>query len=205
MNVDFWNDRYRNKEFAYGTAPNVYLASVLPEHKPSGTMLFPADGEGRNGVFAATMGWDVHSFDQSVAGRDKALQLAATKGVSIRYDVADYESISLAANTYAALGLFYVHFSSAIKPRMHAVLIDSLQTGALVVLEAFSKEHELMQQINPTAGGPPDPDRFYSEEEILRDFADFEILELVQIKTELSEGLYHRGQSSVIRFTGKKK
>lgn len=47
-----WNDRYSNEEFAYGKAPNNYLKEQI-EKLNAGTILFPAEGEGRNAVFAA--------------------------------------------------------------------------------------------------------------------------------------------------------
>ena len=202
--TEFWNERYGQAQFAYGKEPNAFLAAVLPKYPVNGKILFPADGEGRNGVFAATLGWDVHSFDQSTSGRDKALDLARERGVTIQYDIADYTSIQLTRESYSAIGLFYVHSTPEVKERLHAKLISSLKPGGIVILEAFSKGHELLQKINPAVGGPPIPDRFYSREEIERDFAKFDIVQLEELKTELSEGLYHRGMSSVIRFVGVK-
>ena len=39
-------------------------------------ILLPADGEGRNGVYATTRGWSVDAFDQSQQAKEKALRLA---------------------------------------------------------------------------------------------------------------------------------
>ncbi len=83
---DFWNVRYSEEIYAYGTAPNVFFSSELKK-LPPGKALFPAEGEGRNAVYAATCGWNVIAFDQSEAGKEKALQLAAKKGVEIDYAV----------------------------------------------------------------------------------------------------------------------
>lgn len=56
MDAKFWNDRYRAGEYVYGETPNKFLAEKLAGLKP-GKILFPADGEGRNSVYAATLGW----------------------------------------------------------------------------------------------------------------------------------------------------
>ena len=72
---DKWDDRYSKSEFAYGELPNDYLKDQL-NIIPAGTILFPAEGEGRNAVYAATLGWSVYAFDQSIEGRKKAIQLA---------------------------------------------------------------------------------------------------------------------------------
>ena len=73
--TDRWNDRYSSEEFAYGTAPNNYLKEQLEKLK-TGSILFPAEGEGRNAVFAAKLGWKVSAFDISAEGKNKALKLA---------------------------------------------------------------------------------------------------------------------------------
>ena len=44
-----------------------------------------------------------------------------------------------------------------------------------------------------------------SEEELKADFKGFEILLLEETEIYLSEGKYHNGKGSVIRFVGRKK
>jgi hypothetical protein len=70
-----WNERYSASEYIYGTGPNTWLVEKLAGLQP-GKILFPAEGEGRNAVHAARLGWNVAAFDQSEAGRKKALKLA---------------------------------------------------------------------------------------------------------------------------------
>ena len=84
----FWNDRYAQPEFAYGTEPNQFFADQLAQLTP-GTLLLPAEGEGRNAVFAAQHGWTVDAFDFSEAAQTKARQLAANRGISISYTLGD--------------------------------------------------------------------------------------------------------------------
>lgn len=73
--INKWNDRYSKNGFAFGEAPNDYLKEQL-EKLDTGTILFPAEGEGRNAVFAAKLGWTVSAFDISVEGKNKAILLA---------------------------------------------------------------------------------------------------------------------------------
>ena len=47
--IERWNDRYSKDEFAYGEQPNNYLKEQL-EKLDAGTILFPAEGEGRVGA-----------------------------------------------------------------------------------------------------------------------------------------------------------
>lgn len=77
-----WDKRYSSEEFAYGEEPNKYLKQQLDKLKV-GTILFPAEGEGRNAVYAALLGWNVFAFDISKEGKKKALQLAKSNNVMI--------------------------------------------------------------------------------------------------------------------------
>lgn len=49
---EIWNRRYADKNYAYGTTPNEYFREKLSLYKP-GKILLTAEGESRNGVFAA--------------------------------------------------------------------------------------------------------------------------------------------------------
>ena len=68
---EFWDQRYAAAAYAYGESPNLWYKSRLELLTP-GRILLPADGEGRNGVFAASLGWEVVSFDISEEGCKKA-------------------------------------------------------------------------------------------------------------------------------------
>ena len=58
--AQFWNERYNAPEYAYGVEPNRYFQSVLDQFQGQpGRMLLPAEGEGRNAVYAALKGWKV--------------------------------------------------------------------------------------------------------------------------------------------------
>jgi len=198
-----WDERYSNEAFAFGENPNVFLTETLPQFKP-GKALFAAEGEGRNAVFAAVLGWEVAAFDLSVYGKTKASLLANKNQIVIDYQVGDLQDIEYKENSFDAIVLIYAHFPAAIKSSCHQKLISYLKPGGVVIFEAFSKNHIQYNSINPKVGGPKDIDQLYSIEEIKKDFQDFEIIELIETEADLSEGLYHIGKGSVIRFVGRK-
>ncbi len=76
MTSIFWTDRYSENKTVYGENPNEFFKEQLLKLKP-GRLLLPAEGEGRNAVFAKH-GWQVDAFDYSEAAKMKALALAAT-------------------------------------------------------------------------------------------------------------------------------
>lgn len=202
--TDRWNDRYSSEEFAYGTAPNNYLKEQLEKLK-TGSILFPAEGEGRNAVFAAQLGWIVSAFDISAEGKNKALKLAEAKNVVIDYQVGELETLNYQAEQFDVIALIYAHFPSTIKSSIHQTLETYLRKDGYIIFEAFSKKHLEYLAINDKVGGPKDIESLFSIEEIQSDFPDYEIIQLEEKVIELNEGLFHNGKGSVIRFVGKKK
>ncbi|MFW0738793.1 class I SAM-dependent methyltransferase [Flavobacterium sp. T12S277] len=199
-----WNDRYSTEEFAYGTAPNNYLKETLEKLDP-GTILFPAEGEGRNAVFAAKLGWNVSAFDISSEGKSKALKLAQSQNITIDYQVGELETLNYQPEQFDAIALIYAHFPAEIKSVIHKTLDQYLRKGGYILFEAFSKKHLEYLAINDKVGGPKDIASLFSIEEIQSDFPDYEIITLKEKEIELNEGLFHNGKGSVIRFIGKKK
>ncbi|WP_020535566.1 class I SAM-dependent methyltransferase [Lewinella cohaerens] len=204
MQKNFWDQRYGEKAYAYGEKPNAFFKEQLLKLSP-GRILLPAEGEGRNAIFAARHGWEVVAFDQSYAGREKALRLADKFGVTIEYLVGEFQTLSFARESFDAIGLIYAHFSAEAKSEYHGVLSSYLQPGGLIILEAFSKSHLQYSSQNPAAGGPRNIDMLYSEEELRADFANYEMLQLKEEVIKLEEGLYHNGESAVMRMLAKKK
>ncbi|WP_017495977.1 bifunctional 2-polyprenyl-6-hydroxyphenol methylase/3-demethylubiquinol 3-O-methyltransferase UbiG [Flavobacterium sp. WG21] len=199
-----WNDRYSAEEFAYGTAPNNYLKESL-EKQDIGTILFPAEGEGRNAVFAAKLGWKVSAFDISSEGKNKALKLAESENVILDYQIGELETLHYQPEQFDAIALIYAHFPAEIKSAMHKTLDQYLRKGGCIIFEAFSKKHLDYLAINDKVGGPKDIASLFSIEEIKSDFPNYEIITLEEKEIELNEGLFHNGKGSVIRFIGKKK
>lgn len=199
-----WDERYDNEQFAYGTEPNIYLKQQL-DAIPPGSILFPAEGEGRNAVFAATKGWKVSAFDISRNGQKKAMQLAEQNQVSIDYQVGELSALNYQKEQFDTIALIYAHFPADIKSSIHQMLHQYLRKGGLIIFEAFSKKHLEYIAKNEKVGGPKDIESLFSIEEIKADFPDYDIIELAETEIELNEGLFHNGTGSVIRFVGRKK
>lgn len=198
-----WNDRYAQEAYAYGETPNLFLKSEIDKLNP-GKILFPAEGEGRNAVYASSLGWDTKAFDQSEEGKKKAIKLAEKIGVEVDYIIEDIYKLPYAESSFDALALIYAHFPSDLKSGFHKHLIRFVKPGGVVIFEAFCKDHLEYVMRNPSVGGPKDIDMLFSKEELLEDFAGFEVILLEEVEVELKEGVYHNGIGKVIRFVGKK-
>lgn len=201
MTTEFWNNRYGREDYAYGVEPNRFLAQELLKIKP-GSILFAAEGEGRNAVFAAAHGWQVWAFDQSVEGRAKALKLAKNQKVEIEYSIAQAADIEYNTHQFDAVALIYAHFDSTTRALLNSRILKWLKPGGTLLLEGFAKKHEEYQRKNPGAGGPRDASMLFDLAELCDQFSqlDFSISEEVEI--ELSEGPFHQGEAWVARLAG---
>ena len=51
---------------------------------------------------------------------------------------------------------------------------------------------------------PDNVDLLFSEQELLSDFNNFEVVDLSEEKVRLDEGIYHQGDGMVLQFMGRK-
>ncbi|WNJ20664.1 methyltransferase domain-containing protein [Pontibacter sp. G13] len=198
MNPSFWNGRFSSTEYAYGTEPNVFLKEQIERLEP-GKILFPAEGEGRNAVFAASLGWDVTAFDFSIAAKAKALMLAARKGVHIEYLTGTFESLGLADEMYDCVAICWAHLPPGFRPIFHQFAQNVLKEDGVIIIEGFAKD-----QLGRYSGGPKHPDMLFSVEELQEDFEDLGEFTVDEKLVILSEGTYHQGEAAVVRLVGKK-
>jgi len=195
---DHWESRYTQEAYAYGIDPNTFFGESLKE-LPIGRLLLPGEGEGRNAVYAASLGWQVDAFDFSENGREKALKLAKSHHVSLSYTIEDYAHFDPEPQQYDAIGLIYTHMTPDIRTAFHERIAASLKPGGILILQAFSKH-----QLGKTTGGPKQMDMLFSMDELREDFKGLTIEKLEELDVDLSEGTYHQGIGSIIRMIAKK-
>ena len=200
----FWDERYSDADYAYGKEPNAFFKETLDTLQLKGKALFPAEGEGRNAVYAAKKGLEVTAFDMSMEGKKKALQLADENRVTIEYLVYEFDKLYFTENSFDLIVLIFAHFPPELNNIYYKKLANYLKPGGYIIAEAFSKEQLKYSEANPLAGGPKNINMLFSIDDFNNNFPDFEVFELQQQEIELSEGLFHKGKASVIRFVGKK-
>ncbi|MEO9572056.1 MAG: class I SAM-dependent methyltransferase [Polaribacter sp.] len=201
---EMWDNRYAKNEYAYGTEPNLFFKEYLNKYNLNGKILFPAEGEGRNAVYAAKKGLETFAFDISIEGKNKALQLAEKENVKLHYEIGDFFELNLLNEKFDAAALIYAHFPPNILKEYHTKIAELIKPNGYIILEAFSKNHLELQKENPNAGGPKNIDFLFSIDMIKNDFKDFEVLLLEEKEIKLDEGKFHQAKSKVIRFVGKK-
>ena len=202
---EFWEDRYSEEGFAYGVEPNEFFEKVLKEHQLKGTVLLPAEGEGRNAVFAAEKGLNVTCFDMSSQGKLKAQKLANLNNVDINYKVGEFSEMEFKENSFDVIALIYAHFPPNVKSQYHKKLTSYLTKGGILILEGFSKKQLEINEEYAQSFGPKKMEMLYTKDDIQQDFSELETIELNEELIDLNEGIHHKGKGSVIRFIGKKR
>lgn len=197
-----WNERYSNPVYAYGKEPNAFFKEEL-DKLPPGTLLLPAEGEGRNAIYAVTKGWKVYAFDTAQEGKVKAMKLAAELGVEIEYMVCDADALKLPEQV-DVMALIYAHFPAEIKSAVHQKLLKWVKPNGTIIFEAFSKKHLPLVMKNPSVGGPKDIQMLFDIPEIKQDFVTCNFINLEEKEISLNEGIYHNGIGSVIRLVATK-
>lgn len=196
---EFWNNRYAEENYAYGNNPNDFLKENCAKI-PRGKVLFPADGEGRNSVFLAQLGYEVAAFDISEEGKIKAERLALQSNTTIDYQVGTLETLHYDENSFEGLVLIFAHVPFTLRKEFHAKLVTLLKPNGVIVFEAFSKD-----QLGFNSGGPKQLEMLFSEEAVRNEFPNIDFKFITTTIVDLNEGPYHQGKGSVVRFIGTKK
>ncbi|TDE09217.1 class I SAM-dependent methyltransferase [Dyadobacter psychrotolerans] len=193
-----WNERYATDTYIYGTLPNVWFKDNLSV-MPPGNLLLPAEGEGRNAVFAASKGWNVTASDYSEVAKNKAMLLAEQNQVQINYILGNFSDVLLSTERYDCIAFIYAHVPYPERVSVTSHLVAHLKPGGTIIFEGFSKS-QVAYQKEQNSGGPKDVNLLFSKQELEQTFKELTITYLEEVEVDLAEGDFHRGKASVIRM-----
>jgi 2-polyprenyl-3-methyl-5-hydroxy-6-metoxy-1,4-benzoquinol methylase len=194
VSVKMWNERYASDEYLFGTEPNAFLLSQQTLLKPGMSCLALADGEGRNGVWLACQGLQVHAVDASTVALQKAKRLAQERGVELVFELTDLAHWEWAENQYDVVVAIFIQFAPpALRDLVFAGIKRTLKPGGVLLLQGYTP-----RQLEFKTGGPPLAENMYTES-LLRDaFGELEILHLREHDEVIQEGAGHHGMSALI-------
>lgn len=192
-----WDERYSSDEYFFGQEPNEFLKEEIEKLAP-GKALFIGEGEGRNSIYAASLGWEVDAIDISIVGKEKAEKLAAKKNVKINYNITDAYDYTYPQNYYDAVVLIYFHVESEMREKYFRQLLLSLKPGGSIVLLVYD-----IDQLKYNKQGPQDIKMLFTLEQIAELFIDLEFKFFAKENNErVKKGVSQK--SSVIKFVGEK-
>ncbi len=197
---DRWDQRYRGSEYVFGTEPNDFLKDIAPQIPPASKVLCLADGEGRNGVYLASLGHDVTSIDQSKIGLEKARLLAENRGVSLNTVVADLTRYEFGIDRWDAIVSIFFHIPSAPRNQIYARVTQALKPdGGLMILESYTPA-----QLEFGTGGPPTADLMMTRESARACFPDLSFDRCAELERDVIEGTGHTGRAAVLQVIARK-
>lgn len=195
----FWDVRFQQADYVYGEAPNDFLRAEAHRLAAQGEILSLGEGEGRNAVFLAEQGYRVMALDSSRMAMDKLARLAAKRGVQVESWLSDVASAELGVERWDGIANIFCHLPSAARPALLARVRGALRPGGIFLTEQFS-----LDQLGFQSGGPKDPDLLVQLAEFEEAFTGMEVLHAGHEVVTLSEGPFHQGPASVIRFVVRK-
>lgn len=199
MDRVFWDQRYKQKDYIYGTEPNSFLKASLSFLPEGGNVLCLSEGEGRNGVFLSEHGFKVTGVDISVEGKKKAERLAAERHTSIDYVICDLNDFDFGENSWDGVISIFAHFPRNLRNKIHEKTIECMKDGGVFLFQAYHPK-----QLDYKTGGPPDIDMLVTLDELKKTFADYEIIQESELETKVIEGSSHTGTAFVTQFICKK-
>jgi SAM-dependent methyltransferase len=195
--ANLWDERYTEHEAAFGNEPNDFLVKYAPRIPLGiGPVLCLGDGQGRNGVYLASLGHEVVSIDLSAVGLAGAERLAAERGVSISTVVADLAEYQPPSGCAAVVSIF-CHMPSRVRALAYPRLVAALRPGGFWLHESYS-----VAQVGRGTGGPSDPDLLPSGTRLQQELTGLTHLFVREIERPVLEGPLHTGDAVVVQYLG---
>lgn len=194
-----WNERFAKEGYAYGESENDFLKEFV-HLLPKGKILSLGEGEGRNAVYLAKMGFDVTAIDYSQVGLDKTLKRANENKTNIRTICADLTTYEFEKDYWRGIISIYFHVHKKARAIIHRNCVNALSKGGVFILESFSTN-----QLKFGTGGPKNLDLLMDLKEVLAELNGLEFKVAREIEREIIEGDYHTGLGSVVQIIGVKK
>jgi SAM-dependent methyltransferase len=149
-----WDRRYGGSQRAWSASPNAWVAATIGTWTP-GRALDLGAGQGRHGVWLASLGWQVSAVDFSAAGIEGGRRAALEAGVQVDWVVADLATWRPpSGSTFDLVLVAYVHLGDDVLARARDWLAPG---GALVVVG------HALRNLTEGVGGPSDARLLHTE------------------------------------------
>lgn len=193
-----WEQRFSDESYYYGTEPNEFLRANVSS-LPAGAVLCLAEGEGRNAVYLARSGWQVHSIDLTEAGVAKTLRLADRHGVHVDAVVGDLAAFDIGTGRWDAIVSIFAHMPPQVRRSLHSRVVSALRPGGVLLLEAYTPA-----QVGRGTGGPAVVEMTMTLDALRTELDGLEIVHGVELERDVVEGSGHSGLGAVVQVIARK-
>ena len=165
---DEWNTRYRGTQRLFSSVPNQLLVE-LTKGLASGSAVDLGAGEGRNSLWLASQGWDVTAVDLSDVALERLRSYAEEQNLSLTTIVSDIETYLGQGYQFDLVVMAYIHVMPEERKRIFEAASAAVAPGG----HLFIVGHHLDSR---GKGGPPQPERLYTEDIFLDSLPGLELL-----------------------------
>lgn len=193
-----WDEEYSVEEYVYGKEPNEFLLE-MSEKLSKGSVLCLAEGEGRNAVHLARLGFAATAVDSSRVGLAKAEKLAEESGVTIRTVTADLAEYTIEEGIWDSIISISCHVHQDLRRRLHRDVVAGLKEGGTFLLEAYTPK-----QLELQTGGPPSAEYLMELAPLREELDGLEFIHGQELVRDVVEGINHTGKGSVVQVLARK-
>jgi 2-polyprenyl-3-methyl-5-hydroxy-6-metoxy-1,4-benzoquinol methylase len=188
-----WDDEYDTEQYIYGKQANDFLKSHY-QQLPKGKILMLAEGEGRNAVFLAKLGYQVTAVDISEVGLEKARKLASENSVQIETICANLANFDLGLQQWDGIVSIFCHLPASLRQSLYHRVERALKPQGVMLIEGYTPE-----QLNFNSGGPPVAEMMVSESILTAELPHLHFSLLQELQREVIEGVKHSGLAAVVQ------
>ena len=195
----FWDEKFEG-DILYGEEPCYWLKDqedFLKTFKNKNCLVV-ADGQGRNGLYLASLGINVSAFDFSPVAVKQSNKIAEKKDLK-NYSSVEGDMLNFEYGT-EKIDLIVSIFTQAITDHVsyHSNIPNSLKKDGYFLSLGYTPK-----QLEYKTGGPPVKENLYTLDGMKDELKGLEIIALKEFDIQMKEGK-HDGMSALISFIGKK-
>lgn len=177
-----WDQRYGAAALVWSSGPNQFVEQEVTGLTP-GHALDLGAGEGRNALWLAEHGWRVTAVDFSRIGLDKARTIAAQRGVTVEWVLADLFEYRPSAHAYDLVLVAYLQLPEPQLAQVLARAANALVPGGTILVVGHDRTN-----LDGGAGGPQDPAVLHTPDEITAALPDLRVHQAGRVRRPVDTG-----------------
>ncbi|MBM4253033.1 MAG: class I SAM-dependent methyltransferase [Deltaproteobacteria bacterium] len=192
---DQWDQRYSSQNFFYGREINDFLRDSIALIPKGGRVLMLAEGEGRNAVALARLGFQVTAVDWSKVGLQKLNDWARSEHLQVETVCADLTQFDFGQSKWDAIVSIWFHLPTNKRKIVYPKVEDALAPRGVFLLESYTP-----RQLTFKTGGPPDVDMLVTADELRACWHRLRVKSCHELERDINEGQGHKGRSAVVQL-----
>lgn len=192
--TNHWHERFKAEAYMYGKEPNAFVKEIAGKLPKGGKVLCIAEGEGRNAVYLAMLGFSVTAWDYAASGLEKTKRLAEERNVTVATELYNLAEVEWESEQWDAIVHVFGHFPKDVMDYALDGVKKALKPGGYYLSELYTKE-----QLQYGTGGPSNEEMLVNPRELLETFESYFVEHFYVGEVHRQEGILHTGDAHVVQ------